>query len=48
MLTGSQEQVDSLNHSAQIDVSLQFAMDVVARQMDSGIASPHINRFMPQ
>ena len=35
MLTGSQQQVDSSNRSSQRDLSQQFSIDVLARQMVS-------------
>ena len=37
MPTGSQRRVDSSNHSAKIDLSQQFAMDVLARRMVSSV-----------
>ena len=37
MPTGSQQRVDSSNHSTQRDLSQQFAMDVLARQMVSSV-----------
>ena len=48
MLTGSQQQVDSSNRSAQRDLILQFAMDVRARQIGSNrfcLSLEHLSHF---